>query len=80
MGETAGRHHLLNAHPGGQWRTGEPGVLQPMKSWGIGHLATEQQQNAPLLSYSRTYFSISFCSNKATRTQELCKCIHGILL
>ena len=67
MGEMVGWHHCLNAHSGRQWRTGEPGVLQSVRSWSVGHLATEQQQNVSLLSCSITYFSLSFCSNKATK-------------
>ena len=45
-----GWHHRLNEHEfeqnsRRQWRTEEPGVLQPMGSQRVGHnLATKQQQ------------------------------------
>ena len=48
--EMVGWHHQLNGHefeqtPGGQWRTGKPGVLHSMGLQRVGHhLVTEQQQ------------------------------------
>ena len=48
--EMAGWHHQLSGHEfeqtPGQWRTGEPGVLQSMGSQRVGHDFVRKQQSA----------------------------------